>query len=228
MASGPGDVDGVMVALRLLDLFCCGGGAAVGYAAAGFEVVGVDIVMQREYPFEFHQGNALTFSFDGFDAVHASPPCKLHTTLHALQASKLTLFEAHEDLIAPVRARLKASGLPYVIENVVGAPLVSPVVYCGSSFGLRVRRHRLFESNVPLSPPPCDHKSQPEVVGVYGMGGAWKRTAPGGGGRKVVGAEAAEALGITHTTTQALLSQAIPPAYTQHIGRQLAAMLAVA
>jgi DNA (cytosine-5)-methyltransferase 1 len=84
-----------------------------------------------------------------------------------------------------------------------------------------VRRHRLFESNIQLVPPPCNHKVQPVVLGVYGNGGAWTRTAPGGGGRKVVGQDAADAMGITHTTRQSGLSQAIPPAYTEHIGRQL-------
>lgn len=212
---------------RLLDLFCCAGGCSVGYARAGFDVVGVDLVRQPDYPYEFHLGNALTFPLDGFDAVHASPPCKAHTALRALRRARPQgeLFDPHPDLVEPTRERLKASGLPYVIENVVGAPLIDPVLYCGSSFGLLVRRHRLFESNVRLEAPPCDHASQPVVLGVYGHGGAWTRTAAGGGGRKVAGAEAAEALGITHTVDQSRLSQAIPPAYTEHIGRQLIAHL---
>lgn len=210
---------------RLLDLFCCAGGCSVGYARAGFEVVGVDLVLQPDYPFEFHLANALTFPLDGFDAVHASPPCKAHTTLSALRRGHTQgeLFDPHPDLVGPTRDRLVASGLPYVIENVVGAPLVDPVLYCGSSFGLLVRRHRLFESNVPIEAPPCDHKAQPVVLGVYGHGGGF--TGSKGKGTTVSGAVAAEALGITHTVDQSRLSQAIPPAYTEHIGRQLIAYL---
>lgn len=207
---------------RLLDLFCGVGGASVGYSMAGFDVVGVDIVRQPEYPFEFHISDALAFPLDGFDVVVASPPCKAHTVARRVSARRFPgLFDPHQDLIQPIRERLAASGVPYVIENVVGAPLIDPVMYCGSSFGLSVRRHRLFESNIRLAPPPCDHASQPVVVGVYGNGGAWTRTAPGGGGRKVAGREAADALGIAHTTYQPSLSQAIPPAYTRHIGMQL-------
>ena len=210
----------------LLDLFCGAGGAAVGYHRAGFDVVGVDIVMQHEYPFEFHQADALTFPLDGFDAVHASPPCKAHTVANRVhRARALHLFDPHPDLVGPIRDRLVEWGGPYVIENVPGAPLIDPVTYCGSSFALGVRRHRLFESNVPLVAPACRHDLQPNPVGVYGNGGAWTRTAPGGGGVKVVGADAAVALGITHTTNQELLSQAIPPAYTEHLGRQIMAAI---
>lgn len=178
---------------RLLDLFCGCGGCSVGYARAGFSVVGVDINRQPHYPFEFIARDALAF-------LRAIDP-------------------------APTRDLLAATGLPYVIENVVGADMPGAVTYCGSSFGLRVRRHRLFESNVPLTAPACDHASQPAPVGVYGNGGAWTRTAPGGGGVKVSGADAADALGIGWTDFQPSLSQAIPPAYTEHIGRQLLAHL---
>jgi DNA (cytosine-5)-methyltransferase 1 len=207
---------------RLLDLFCGAGGASVGYHRAGFDVVGVDIVRQPDYPFEFHRADALTFPLDGFDVIAASPPCKVYTVARRVsQAKYASLFDPHEDLIGATRQRLIESGRPYVIENVVGAPLIDPVIYCGSSFGLQVRRHRLFESNVALVAPLCDHTSQPHPVGVYGNGGAWKRTAPGGGGVKVAGADAAKALGVTHTAYQPSLSQMIPPAYTEHIGRQL-------
>lgn len=209
---------------RLLDLYCCAGGASVGYARAGFDVRGVDHVAQPDYPYPFTLGNALRVDLDGVDVAHASPPCKAHTPLR--HTARPGLFDPpHLDLIGPTRDRLIAAGIPYVIENVPGARavLLDPVCYCGSSFALPVRRHRWFESNVPLTAPPCDHASQPVVVGVYGSGGAdaGRAARGGGGGVKVSGAAAAAALGIDWTTDQRRLSQAIPPAYTEHIGRQL-------
>jgi len=210
---------------KIVDLCCNGGAASVGYHLAGFDVIGVDIVPMHEYPYTFHLAEALAFEIpDDAVAVHASPPCKAHTSMRTFAGGPpLTLFDPHTDMIAPMRAKLEATGLPYIIENVPGAPLLDPFTLCGSMFGLAVRRHRLFETNFAVSVPSCDHKGQGPVVGVYGNGGAWDSTnRPGGGGRKVVGAEAAAAMGITHTTTQTLLSQAIPPAYTRHIGLQLA------
>lgn len=208
--------------LRLLDLFCGCGGGAMGYARAGFEVVGVDLAKQPDYLWEFHQADALRYPLDGFDVIHASPPCKVHSLLR-YTPKPAALFDINEDLITPTRERLRQAGLPYVIENVPDAPLLNPVTYCGSSFGLLVRRHRLFESNLPLTAPPCDHASQPVVLGVYGTGGPdYGRAARGGGGGvKVSGQEAADALGVNWTTDQRRLSQAIPPAYTAHVGRQL-------
>ena len=207
---------------RLLDLFCGAGGASMGYHRAGFDVVGVDIVSQPNYPFEFIQADAMTFPLEGFDVIHASPPCKLFTVARRVaQAAAPVLFDPHPDLLAPTRSKLQASGLPYVIENVPGAPIRHPVVVCGSAFGLEVRRHRLFESNHSLDGSGCRHDLQPHPVGVYGNGGAWTRTAPGGGGVKVAGADAARALGIDWTTRQPELAQAIPPAYTEFIGAQL-------
>lgn len=213
---------------RLLDLFCGCGGCSVGYHRAGFDVVGVDVVRQHAYPYQLEVRDALAFlrgiEPGDWQAIHASPPCKAKTVLRHVTASRFpALFDPHPDLIPATRELLQAAGIPYVIENVVGAELIDPVVYCGSSFGLRVRRHRLFESNVPLVAPACNHEAQPHPVGVYGNGGAWKRTAPGGGGVKVAGADAADALGIDWTDHQPGLAQAIPPAYTQHIGTQLLA-----
>lgn len=232
---------------RLLDLFSGAGGCARGYQRAGFYVVGVDIIAQPRYAGdEFHRGDALdvlrhlldgeawhgyrlrpfvgTHDNERIDVIHASPPCKRFTVAGRVHAAvRPTLFEPHEDLLSPARALLAESGLPYVIENVPGAPMHEPVVYCGSAFGLRVRRHRLFESNVALVGSGCRHDLQPGVVGVYGNGGAWTRTAPGGGGVKVVGEDAADALGIDWTTYQPELAQAIPPAYTEHIGGYLLA-----
>lgn len=202
----------------LLDLFCGAGGAAMGYHRAGFDVIGVDVVPMPDYPFEFHLADATTFELAGFDAIHASPPCKAFTV--ARHRHKVP----HPDLLTPTLMRFAGLSVPWVVENVPGAPLPSTsVLYCGSSFGLQVRRHRLFASNVALMAPPCAHHLQPVVLGVYGTGGAWKRKAPGGGGQKVAGPDAARALGIEHTHRQAGLSQAIPPAYTEHIGHQLLA-----
>jgi len=204
---------------RILDLFCGIGGCSVGYSRAGFEPVGVDLVMMHDYPDEFHVGNALTWPLDGFDAVHASPPCKRYTRLAAFHRSspQQPLFDPHPEMLTDIRRRLVKSGLPYVIEGVPGTPLNNPQIYCGSSFGLGVRRHRAFETNWPLLSPPCDHASQSEVIGVYGHGGGRDKSR----GHKAYGAAAAAALGITHTNRQKGLSQAIPPAYTQHIGAQL-------
>lgn len=152
---------------RLLDLFCGAGGAGMGYHRAGFDVVGVDIAPQPHYPFEFHQADALTFPFDvfGFAAVHASPPCQEYSVTRSLHRAE------YPTLVEAVRARLLGTGLRYVIENVVGAPLTNCVTLCGSSFGLGVRRHRRFETNWTVwSPPQCRHDLQPAPIDVTGGG----------------------------------------------------------
>jgi DNA (cytosine-5)-methyltransferase 1 len=207
---------------RLLDLFCKAGGAGKGYADAGFEVIGVDIEPQPRYPFEFHQADALAFPLDGFDAVHASPPCPAYSKLAAMHPGR-----SWPKLIEPIRERLIEAGVPYVIENVEGAPLVTAptldgrygVVLCGSMFGLGVergflRRHRLFETTFPVAQPSCSHKGM--AVGAYGHGGH------SGKARMLYRAEAAEAMGIDWMNRDEL-SDAIPPAYTQHVGRYLLA-----
>jgi DNA (cytosine-5)-methyltransferase 1 len=135
---------------RLLDLFSGAGGAAVGYHRAGFEVVGVDLHPQPHYPFEFHQADAMTYPLDGFDAIHASPPCQAYSVANNIHGRA-----DHPMLIPSVRERLLATGLPYVIENVPRGPLINPVTLCGLTFGLNVKRHRLFESNVFMLSPPC-------------------------------------------------------------------------
>jgi DNA (cytosine-5)-methyltransferase 1 len=139
---------------RLLDLFCCAGGAGVGYSRAGFDIVGVDIALQRNYPFAFIQADALTLDpgfIASFDAVHASPPCQSYFDL----ARRNGNADDWPRLVEPVREMLIQSGLPYVIENVDGAPLLNAVVLCGTMFPeLRVLRHRLFEANFAIVPPP--------------------------------------------------------------------------
>jgi DNA (cytosine-5)-methyltransferase 1 len=207
---------------RLLDLFCGAGGAAMGYHRAGFEVVGVDIKPQPNYPFGFVRDDALALmstwiaSVRGwwdeppFDAIHASPPCQAYSVVTRDKTD-------HAELVHPVRELLIATGLPYVIENVPGAPLIDPVTICGSSLGLKVRRHRLFETNWPLMVPPCAHKLQGTPVGVYGEGSAKGQKR----GRKASSeGEVLEVMGMPWADRKTA-TQAIPPAYTELIGYQL-------
>ncbi len=214
----------------------------MGYHRSGFDVVGVDIKPQPAYPFEFIQADALTvmreFRASGvraaiyvsgrgtFDAIHASPPCQAFTAY-----KRTGNVGDYPDLIAQTRELLQATGLPYVIENVEGAPLIDPLLICGSMFdpAMDIRRHRLFESNVPLDPPmwPCRHKLQ-----------AVKRF-PGGRSKEQGGSNRhparmtveigtwdiplgvqQRAMGIEWMTLEEL-SEAIPPAYTTFIGDQL-------
>lgn len=200
----------------LLDLFCGGGGAAMGYYRAGFDVVGIDIKPQPHYPFEFVDGDALDWSFGSFDAVHASPPCQSWT---AYRRRGSGVGDDYAQLIEPVRRKLVARGIPYVIENVPGAPLNDPVQLCGSSFGLDVRRHRLFESSVPLSAPPCDHKWQtprfPPATNRTNL-----RSTVEVGVWRIPLAVQQQAMGIDWLPLREL-SEAVPPAYTEFIGAQL-------
>lgn len=205
--------------MRLLDLFCGGGGAAMGYHRAGFAVVGVDIKPQKNFPFEFHQADALTYPLDGFDVIHASPPCQAHSALRHLRPEI-----EYPCFIERTKEMLIRWGGVWVIENVPRAPLVDPIQLCGSSFGLKVRRHRLFESNVCLHGLPCDHKGQGRPIDVSGTGGRRINRRPGDHGGNTnkprTIKEAQGAMGIDWMTRYEL-SQAIPPAYTLFIGRQL-------
>ncbi len=208
---------------RLLDLFCCAGGAAEGYARAGFEVVGVDLRRQDRYPFEFHQADAMSFPLAGFDAVHASPPCQRYTK----GAGRWGTRSRHADLIAPVRRRLLRAGVPYVIENVeqARAHLRTPIRLCGTMFGLGVFRHRLFESSVTLTAPAHVRHSGRVGDGRYftvagHTGGHSTRDGWVGGTRD----DWRAAMGIGWMMA-AELAEAIPPAYTEHVGRQLIAHL---
>lgn len=211
----------------LLDLFCCAGGAAVGYHRAGFDVVGVDITDQPRYPFEFWQIDALAPAVERnllagrFAAVHASPPCQRFSDL----AHRNGNADDWPDLVAPIRAMLERVGLPYVIENVEGAPLLDPVTLCGTMFDeLRVIRHRLFESNVPLSAPPhgphplvFTHDKRKAHYGQLDQDTAYVQVT-GGGNCSVANKRAA--MGMPWATGKEC-NEAIPPAYTEHIGRQL-------
>lgn len=203
---------------RILDLFCGAGGCGMGYFQAGFEVVGVDIDPQPHYPFEFHQADALTFSLEGFDAIHASPPCQDYSkAMRHLAAPKPRLLD-------PIRERLADAGVPYVIENVVGAPLPEQsdlfgahgLMLCGTSFGLRVYRHRLFETSFPITGPSCSHTRPAmnphnsasrelmyEEFGRLDPEGPWRA-----------------ALGVGWMNRHEA-RESVPPAFTRHIGEHL-------
>lgn len=206
---------------RLLDLFSCAGGAAMGYHRAGFEVVGVDKNPQPNYPFEHHVGDAIEYVLEHgheFNAIHASPPCQLFT---AYRRKGHGVGEGYLNLIPETRAALIEIGLPYVIENVEQArsELRDPVTLCGSSFGLDVRRHRLFESNFPILTPPCDHAWQTPRFTPASNRTNLRRTVEIGVWRIPLPVQQ-EAMGMDWTTLPEL-SEAIPPAYTEWIGRQL-------
>jgi DNA (cytosine-5)-methyltransferase 1 len=207
--------------MRLLDLYCKAGGASKGYQLAGFEVVGVDIKKQKRYPYEFIQADCLELMKDieflrSFDVITASPPCQTHSiTQHLRNAQGKSTDKI--DLIPQTREALIASGKPYVIENVPGAPLIEPIQMCGSYFGLKVRRHRRFESNLPIIGSPCKHKEQGKPIGVYG---SMRDEIPKGGHTAKTIEEAREAMGIDWMIWGELV-EAIPPIYTQEIGKQL-------
>lgn len=229
---------------RLLDLFCGAGGAAVGYARAGFEVVGVDFQNMDRYPFEFHQMNAMavlrgahSIKPRDFDVIHASPPCQAYSiTKHAHNRT-------HPDLVPETLELLREIGVPWVCENVVGAPLTDAVTLCGSMFDLtawdhyieqmvQLKRHRLFQSSeYIMAPGPCRHVKGMRVGGVYG--GAWSKnrtldpTVKRTGGYAPPDDVQRVLMGIDWMTRQQL-NQAIPPSYTEWIGAQLLTALKAA
>ncbi len=225
----------------LLDLFCGAGGAAKGYHDAGFEVVGVDTKPQPHYPFEFHQADAMTYPLGGFDVIHASPPCQRFSVAQALNAHKgmAPLEQRYLDLVTPMRKKLVSWGGKYVIENVPGAPLHDPIILCGSMFGLRLdhppdgkvfhqggylRRHRLFEVNWPLQAPvPCRHEGR--AFGVFGHGASGKRTSGRGTGGIALHANDAREIMQIDWMNRDEVEQAIPPAFTECVGRQLMKVL---
>lgn len=224
---------------RLLDLFCGAGGAAKGYQRAGFYVVGVDIKPQPRYcGDEFIEADAMTYPLDGFDAIHASPPCQAYCALKTMANAR-----EHPELIAPTRERLQAQSAPWVMENVFGAPLINPLKLCGSQFGLRatngygLQRHRYFEASFewPLLMLPCAH--EPKTVGVYGAKArdiakekrhyAQPKATRGEPVGVVLAKEVAHAAMGVDWMNMDELSEAIPPAYTEWIGRELLRVLAV-
>jgi DNA (cytosine-5)-methyltransferase 1 len=192
-----------------LDLFCCQGGASYGLDAAGFQVVGIDIVPQPNYPFPFIRADAITTLPAGFDFVWASPPCQAHTLAQRIQGNE------HPDLIEPTRAMLRASGIPYCIENVVGAPLESPIMLCGAMFHLLTYRHRLFECSFPVEAPRHPKHEAP----IRKMG----RPVQDGEMMHIVGnfsgvQKARDIMG-TQWMSRDGLREAIPPAFARYIGQ---------
>lgn len=201
---------------RLLDAFCGAGGCTRGYQLAGFHVTGVDIEPQPRYVGDaFIQGDALDFIRERgheFDAIHASPPCQQYSRLRTIHKRE------YADLVDPTRDALLATGKPYVIENVPGAPLHPTIILCGTMFGLKVYRHRLFESSILLFQPPHPRHEEPTIQ--RGYSADWTGFVTVAGGQNVPVALAAAAMGIGWMSGREL-SQAIPPAYTEYIGLQL-------
>ena len=206
--------------MKLLDLFCGAGGASMGYAMAGFEVTGIDVKHGRRYPFIYIRGDVRDYLhkdfLNQFDVIAASPPCQTHSSTKHLRVAQGKSTDKI-DMIPEVREALIASGKPYVIENVPGAPLINPFQLCGSAFKLKVRRHRLFESNLELQGTQCFHKEQGRPIGIYG---SMRDEIPGGGHTAKTMPEAEQAIGIDWMIWGELV-ESIPPAYTKFIGEQI-------
>jgi hypothetical protein len=182
---------------RLLDLFSGAGGSARGYQLAGFHVTGVDIRPQPRYcGDEFHQADALTFPLDGYDAIHASPPCQRYANVTRWRGHK----DDHPDLLSPTFQRLVEAGIPWVMENVPEAPMRRDLLLCGSMFALNIKRHRQFQASWPMFAllPPCHHDRL--VPFMHKDERAF-----------------ADAMGCTWMT-KLEAREAIPPAYTEHVG----------
>jgi DNA (cytosine-5)-methyltransferase 1 len=200
----------------LLDLFCGAGGAAMGYHRAGFDVVGVDIEPQPNYPFEFHQADAMTWPLEGYDAVHASPPCQGYSRMRHLPWIK---GKEYPLLLAATWDRLEVNGVPWVIENVEDAPMPQSTVLCGWTLGLPMYRHRRFGSSALIMAPPHRRHTVTIISGSANLANRYRQ----GGGRDVAGLFPGATLADAgfEWMTQREASQAIPPAYTEWIGAQL-------
>lgn len=222
--------------MRVLDLFCGAGGAAMGYHRAGFtEIIGIDINPQPRYPFTFFRANVLSLSITAlqqYDLIHASPPCQ------AYSVTRHSHNKQHPELVEPVRQMLQESGVPYVIENVPGAPLIEPITLCGAQFALEaldidgehlyLKRHRLFETSFPLTSLGCccaAPKAKGYLCGgVYGGGPSNRQKGPWFEGKSRRGgytptSEVRNALMGIDWMSQKELCQAIPPAYTEYIAK---------
>ena len=218
--------------MKMIDLYCCAGGAAMGYHQAGFdEIIGVDIVDRPNYPFEFVKMDALEFlrtaDLSDVSFIHASPPCQCYSKLKHLSGNVEKWEETHVDLVAPTREALIKTGKPFVIENVEGSPLINPIKLYGSQFpNLYTQRPRLFESNISLKEPinpKVKHKT-----GKLGYGPAEDGFITVAGIRPQRGMNEVQtklyygfALGGIDWMSLEELTQAIPPAYTEFIGKQI-------
>lgn len=212
---------------RLLDLFCGAGGAAMGYYRAGFEVVGVDIKPQPHYPFEFHQADALTSPLEGYDAYHASPPCKADNQAVLCRPKYENARAKYKRLIEPTRELLLATSKPFVIENVplVRNQLYNPIMLCGTQFGLKLRRHRYFELHgfeILFAPAGCGCKGKAGYTAANDGFSSFRNGARliSVAGHNFAVDDGKLAMGIDWTGQDGL-SQAIPPAYTEYIGKYL-------
>jgi DNA (cytosine-5)-methyltransferase 1 len=223
-----------MTRLRLLDLYSCAGGMGMGYFMAGFDVTGVDIDPQPNYPFRFHQADALEFLAEHgheYDVIHASPPCQSFLSLGAVNKALGRDYD-YPNLIGPTRELLITSGKPYVIENVQDARkhLVDPVRICGTAFGLPLRRHRLFESNMSLEGLACEHHR-------FTIPRYWTGFRPGGEKRLSTVVQVYGNGGDVHEWPAAMeidwmtrheMAEAVPPAYARHIGAQILEQMRIA
>ena len=223
--------------MKILDLFCKAGGASMGLHSSfpDAEIIGVDIENQENYPFKFIQGDALLFPLEGFDFIWASPPCQAHTKIKSSAWDKEAYKGKHPDLIPETRRRLIASGVPYIIENVPLAPLLNPIILCGSYFnlqtncGAQLRRHRQFECSFNVGPSvPCCHTDR--TIGIFGAKARdtamekrhyTKPKETRGKPPKLLFTleDARKAMGIDWMNMKEL-AQAIPPAYSEYLGNQ--------
>lgn len=216
---------------KLLDLFCCAGGAGMGYHRAGFDVTGVDINPQPNYPFSFHQGDALDYlAAHGheYDVVHASPPCQASCAL--IKGNQRATAGNHTNLIPQTREALTELTVPTVLENVQGSDLRRDLTLCGEMFGLGVIRHRYFELGRWSTCNPAHVPHRGRVAG-YRHGqwfdGPYFAVYGNGGGKGSI-AQWQQAMGIDWTTDRREIAEAIPPAYTQFIGNEILSKMAVA
>ena len=212
----------------ILDAFCGAGMASDGYVETGWEVVGIDINPQPDYPYEFNQGDALAYLANRkflrrFDAIHTSAPCQMHTRAKHLRTAQGGESK-YPDLLTPTLALLRAGKIPWVAENVPGAPgMEGAAVECGSAYGLGVRRHRLFLSDdVPLLGSGCKHKEQGRPWGVYHV---MADQVPSGGRTALNLEHGLEVMGVTRRIPWNSLKEGFPPHYTRHIGEQMASWL---
>lgn len=224
---------------KLLDLFCKAGGCSAGYAKAGFEVTGVDINPQPNYPYEFIQADALEVLRDKeviaqFDLIAASPPCQAHSKARSLSVARNGgKYGDHADLIPETRRLLIESGKPYIIENVAGSPLIDPIKLFGSQFkNLYTQRERWFESNMPLVEPATERVKMKTPAAGNGLGEDGSISICGSGGVRGLNAKQIRlywgfAMGGIDWMSRPELAEAIPPAYTEFLGLQAKAYLAV-